>query len=197
MPPKVKVTKNEIIQTAIDLIRQNGENAVNARSIASALNCSTQPIFSNFATMEELLSAVQNAAYERYLGFLEREAASGAYPQYKAFGMAYIRFAGEEKELFKLLFMCDRNGRELIPTADFKTSVNMLMNANGITYEQAERMHLEMWTCVHGIGTMLATSFLSLEWDLVSEMLTDVYLGIRARHLKGDTQTCTQSNSNN
>ena len=45
-------------------------------------------------------------------------------------------------------------------------------------------MHLEMWTCVHGIATMLATSFISLEWDLISDMLSDFYHGLRARHLK-------------
>lgn len=97
--------------------------------------------------------------------------------------MAYIRFAKEEKELFKLLFMCDRKGKELIPTPDFKASIEMIMTTNGICKEKAERMHIEMWTWVHGIGTMLATSFLSLEWELISDMLTDIYQGIRARHL--------------
>ena len=197
MPPKVKVTKNDIVQAALELCGRQGESAVNARSIVSVLNCSTQPIFSNFETMEELLSAVQNAAFERYLGFLEREAASGAYPRYKAFGMAYIRFAKEEKNLFRLLFMRERNDGELSPTADFTASVDMIMQANGISLEQAERVHLEMWACVHGIGTMLATSFLSLEWDVISDMLTDVYQGLCAKYQKGEIQACTQSNASN
>ncbi len=191
MPPKVKITKEEIVETTVELVRANGEPSINARAIATALHCSTQPVFSNFATMDELQGAVVVAAYERYLGFLKSEAESGKYPQYKSFGMAYIRFAKEEKELFKLLFMCDRNGKELTPTLDFEASIQIIMNANGITKEKAELMHLEMWTCVHGIATMLATSFLSLDWDLISNMLTDVYQGIRARHLtEGKTYEC-------
>lgn len=186
MPPKVKITKEQIVQTALFLLRQNGEGALNARSIAEALGCSTQPIFSNFATMEALQDAVVRAAYELYLGFLDREAKSGKYPKYKSFGMAYIRFAKEEKELFKLLFMCDRGGKELAPTVDFEASVEMIMQANGVTRERARLMHLEMWSCVHGIGTMLATSFLALDGELVSNMLTDIYQGIRARHLSGE-----------
>ena len=55
MPPKVKITKEDIIRTAVDLVRQRGIDAINARAIATALSCSTQPIFSNFATMDELL----------------------------------------------------------------------------------------------------------------------------------------------
>lgn len=183
MPPKVKITKEEIIKTAVELVRVSGEGALNARAIAASLNCSTQPIFSNFATMEELQEATVNAAYEIYLQFLQNEAKSGKYPQYKSFGMAYIRFAKEEKELFKLLFMCDRKGKKLTPTLDFEASIDLIMNANGVTRETATRMHLEMWTCVHGIGTMLATSFLTIEWELISDMLTDVYQGIRARHV--------------
>lgn len=188
MPPKVKITKEEIVKTAVELVRVSGEGALNARAIAASLNCSTQPIFSNFATMEELQEATVNAAYEVYLAFLKREAKSGKYPQYKSFGMAYIRFAKEEKELFKLLFMRDRKGKELTPTLDFEASIDLIMNANSVTREAATRIHLEMWTCVHGIGTMLATSFLSLDQELISTMLTDVYQGIRTRHLSEEHQ---------
>ena len=188
MPPKVKITKEDLVKTAIELVRENGEEAINARAIASALSCSTQPVFSNFATMDELFESVMASAYEVYLDFLKREAESGKYPKYKSFGMAYIRFAKQEKELFKLLFMRDRKGGELIPTPDFDASVEMIMSANDITKEKATLMHLEMWSCVHGIGTMLATSFVSLEWELVSDMLSDVYQGIRARHLSEENK---------
>lgn len=187
MPPKIKITKEDIVNAAVELIRKNGEDALNARAIASALNCSTQPIFSNFATMEELQTAVLTAVYDRYLVFLQDEAASGKYPQYKSFGMAYMRFAKEEKELFKLLFMRDRNGAEGISSPDFDASVNLIMNDNGISKEKATLMHLEMWICVHGIATMLATSFFTPSWELISNITSDVYHGIRTRHLSEET----------
>ena len=188
MPPKVKITKEDIIKTALNILRSSGKDALNARNIAITLNCSTQPIFSNFATMEDLLDASVKAAYELYLGFLQAEAERGEYPEYKAFGMAYIKFARDEKQLFKLLFMCDRGGEALQPSADFEASVRIIMDKNGISRAKAEIMHMEMWTCVHGIGTMLATSFLDLDLQLISDMLTDVYQGIRSRHLSGGIQ---------
>ena len=183
MPPKVKITKKDIIQTALDLIRENGVEAINARSIASKLNCSTQPVFSNFATMEKLQEATLAAAYELYLDFIKAETESGKYPKYKSSGMAYIRFAKEEKELFKLLFMRDRTGEDLSPSLDFKEAVQMIMEANGVTAEKAMLMHLEVWTSVHGIAVMIATSFLPLEIELISNILTDVYQGIRASNM--------------
>ena len=194
MPPKVKITKKEIIDTALSICRESGYDAVNVRSIALLLGCSTQPIFSNFATMDELIASMCKAAHELYLGFIENEVKSGKYPQYKAFGMAYVRFAKEEKELFKMLFIRDRGGEDLSPTSDFEASVEMIMKTNGISRESAELMHLEMWSCVHGIGVMLATSFLSLEWDLISEMLSDVYQGTRARHLAKEKNNGSDKN---
>ena len=179
MPPKVKITKEDIIKAGIEIIRKEGEVSLNARSIAAYLNCSTQPIFSNFATMEELQNEILAQSHNIYLSFLESEAKSGKYPRYKAFGMAYIRFAKEEKNLFKMLFMCDRSGKELSSTEDFEASVNMIMEANGVNRETASLMHLEIWTFVHGIASMIATSFLELDTDLISTMLSDIYNGIR------------------
>ena len=186
MPPKVKITREEIIQASLKLLRSEGAEAVNARNIAAALNCSTQPIFSNFASMEDLQKALVEAAYGLYFAYLQKEAQSGKYPQYKSFGMAYIRFADEEKELFKLLFMCDRGGEDIIPTDDFKASVEMIMKANNFSREKAGLMHLEMWAFVHGIAVMLATSFFSPEWSLISDMLSDIYQGLCIRHLEGN-----------
>lgn len=184
MPPKVKITKQEIVAATLSLLREQGEQAMNARTIAAAIGCSTQPIFSNFDSLDELQNAVFAAAYDHYHSFLMREMESGKYPPYKAFGMAYVRFAKEEKQLFRVLFMCDRKDQDLLPSSDYSQSVDMIMNANGISKEEAERWHLEMWCFVHGIGTILATSYLSLDPELISSMLSDVYTGLRTKYVK-------------
>ncbi len=183
MPPKVKVTKEDIIHAAVDIVRNGGAQAINARTIASVLNCSTQPVFSNFATMDKLQQAVITAAYDRYLGFLKSEVESGRYPQYKAFGMAYIRFAKEEKELFKLLFMRDRTEEDADKVVDFGELMDTVVQpSTGLKGQDAELFHLEMWAYVHGIATMFATGFLDLDWELVSRMLTDAYMGMRKQY---------------
>lgn len=183
MPPKVKLSKEDIIKTAVEIAREHGAQSINARAVASCLNCSTQPIFSNFSTMQELEKEVIAYSYGVYLDFIKQEVESDKYPEYKAFGMAYVRFAKEEKELFKLLFMRDRTEEDKSPSLDFEKSVKMVMKINNISYEKAMLIHLEIWTCVHGIAVMLATSFLTLEWALISDMISDVYNGLLARHL--------------
>ena len=186
MPPRVKITKDDIIKTALELTRRSGVGAINARDVAAALNCSTQPIFSNFATMAELQQSVIEVAYRIYLDFIKTEANSGKYPPYKAYGMAYVGFAEAERELFKLLFMRDRCGEDLSPAEDFESSVEMIMSANDIDREHAMLMHFEIWSAVHGIAVMIATSFLPLETELISNVLSDIYHGVCARHTRGE-----------
>ncbi len=183
MPPKVKVTKEEIINAAVNIVRSSGAQAINARTIASILNCSTQPVFSNFATMDELRLAVVERADILCQEYMQREVDSGEFPAYKANGMAYIRFAKEEKELFKLLYMRDRSG-ELIPEGSELTDEmeSIVHNNTGLSGADAKLFHLEIWAYVHGIAAMFATGFLNLDWELVSKMLTDCYQGLRKQY---------------
>ena len=183
MPPKVKTTKEAIVATAVELVRRQGAQGLNARAVAAVLGCSTQPIFSNFATMEDLREAVVAEADTLCNAFIRREVERGEYPPYKASGMAYIRFAKEEKELFKLLYMRDRTG-ETLP-AEFiigEPTQEILHRTTGLEGETAKLFHLEMWAYVHGVATMYATGFIDLPWELVSRMLTDAYQGLRKQY---------------
>lgn len=183
MPPKVKVTKEDIINAAVEIVRNSGGQAINARTIASVLNCSTQPVFSNFATMDELRLAVVERADVLCQECMQREVESGAFPTYKANGMAYIRFAKEEKELFKLLYMRDRSSELLLDGSELTDEMESIVHNNtGLNGADAKLFHLEMWAYVHGIATMFATGFFDLDWDLVSKMLTDSYQGLRKQY---------------
>ena len=182
MPPKVKITKDNVVTAALEIVRTSGEQALNARTVAAALGCSTQPVFSNFATMEELRLAVMEKADALCQEYIRREVEKGEFPPYKASGMAYIRFAKEERELFKLLYMCDRAG-EPPEDSELTDQMESLVHSNtGLDGIRAKLFHLEMWAYVHGIATMLATGFLDLDSELISKMLTDAYQGLRKQY---------------
>lgn len=183
MPPKVKISKEDIVCTAVDIVRREGGGALNARTVAAALGCSTQPVFSNFATMEALRHAVAERATALCDDYMAREVAVGRFPPYKANGMAYIRFAKEECELFRLLFMCDRTQGDIPEDADsFRRMTDLVHHNTALSQADATLFHLEMWAYVHGIATMYATKFLNLDEELVSRMLTDAYQGLRKQY---------------
>ena len=70
MAPKIKVPYEDIVTEALQIVREKGIEAVNARSVAARLNCSVQPIFRTFGTMDELKTAVLKRANEIYEGVM-------------------------------------------------------------------------------------------------------------------------------
>lgn len=183
MPPKVKIKKEDIINAGVALVRESGPDALNARNVAAKLKCSTQPVFSNYATMGEFKTDVIKAANQIYQKYLEDGMKSDKYPPYKASGMAYIGFAREEKELFKLLFMRDRSEEQIPDNWDEAENLIELVKQNvGLESEEAHLFHLEMWVYVHGIAAMTATSYLDFGEEVISRMLTDAFLSMRERY---------------
>ena len=181
MPPKFKFTREEITSAALNLTRKAGPDGLTARALAEELGCSVKPIFGLFKNMEEVQGAVLSAAQDLYLSFLAEDMVAGKYPPYKASGMGYVRFAKEETELFKLLFMCDRKGKPPEPGRELDVIIPLIMNNTGLSRERAELLHLELWIFVHGIASMIATSYLDWEMETVSDVLTDAYMGLKER----------------
>lgn len=183
MPRKFLFTKGEIQAAALELTREKGFAAVTARSLGKRLGTTSRPIFSHYATMADVQKAVIEAAEDLYRAYIKREIASEKYTAYKARGMAYIKFAREEKELFKLLFMRDRSReRTKENPREKELPTGLIEKQTGIDRAFATTFCLEMWAYTHGIAALIATDYLSWDEELSSRALTDVYEGLKNKH---------------
>lgn len=180
MPPKTKYTKEEIVSAGLELVRQDGIDSLNARNLAARIGSSTQPVFSRFPDMDSLKSAVVEAAGNFFSDYVQRamENAVGM-PKYKASGLAYIRFASEERELFRLLFMTPGNsgGGRIAPLAD--SLAGIVSGDTGADHDSAMLIHCENWVFVHGLAVMSASGATDWQQSLIERMVSDVYLGLK------------------
>ena len=103
MPPKPKFTREEVVDTAIELIKEKGIEALTARELGAKLGSSARPIFTVFRNMEELISEVRKSVQNEF----EKEVMTAFEytPAFKQFGMRMVKFATEEPKLFQFLFM--------------------------------------------------------------------------------------------
>ena len=94
MPPKPKFTKEEITAAALELVSEQGIEALTARNLGARLGSSARPIFTVFHSMEEVQQEVRTAAMGRFEAFISggREDV----PIFKRFGIQMVRFAVEE-----------------------------------------------------------------------------------------------------
>lgn len=184
MPPKSMFTKDEIIDAALCVIRENGISALTARALAAKLGCSVKPIFGLFKNMDEVQQEVIKAAARLYQKRMVQEISEKRYPPYKAVGISYIRFAKDEKNLFKLLYMRDRSNEEKAEGEETQKLIELIQKTTGLDKKTAYLFHLETWIYIHGIATMIATDYLDWDMEFVSNSITDCYIGLKYRFIK-------------
>jgi len=181
MPAKKIIYKENVIKAALELIRRNGENALNARALAKILNCSTQPIYSAFKNMEELENEVRQSASKVLDEYIVSEITSGRYEGNKAIGMGYVRFADEEKSLYRFLFMRKPSKQSAINVELTEKSVGFIINNNHISKTHAERFFGEIWMFCHGMASLIAAENLEFDEESVSVAMSDVSVGLSLR----------------
>ena len=99
MPPKVKFSKEAIIGTALQLVREEGMASLTARALAEKLGATPRVIFGQFANMAELQAEVIAAAEMVVVEYI-RKALEDEKP-FRSVGVAYILFASKEPQLFQ------------------------------------------------------------------------------------------------
>lgn len=182
MPPKVKITEEDIISTAIDIIREKGAAYLNARELAGKLGCSVHPIFRTFGSMEGLKEAVckqAEALYNEQMLKAQADEENG----FLAIGLAYIDFARQEKNLFKLLFMSEAFSEasvmEIVDTSQGDDEIiAMLSQRTGLTIPLARELFAGVWLTTHGIAAMFATNNCRFNNDEIKRLLGNSFMGL-------------------
>ena len=188
MPPKAKVTRDMILDAAFDLVRSEGQGALNVRALARRLGCSTQPILYNFATMEELTAAVYERADAFHTACILPRDQEGPDALLRL-GLNYVRFGHEEKHLFRFLFESNRFGGLDLPALmqgpGTGELVDILSSGLGCERAEAERVFLAFFAVVHGLASLLCNNAMAYDETRCAEMLETVFYGVLAS-LKGD-----------
>ena len=171
MPRATKFLKEDIIEAASAVVKKEGLSAINARRVAKELGCSVQPIFYQFENMEDLRQATIlhiQKIYQSYMIEGSKEELA-----YRGMGLAYIRFAKDYPDFFKILFMGDS---KISPT-EFIEKDNMgnqilEKGAEFTGYDRTEQeaFHLKVWIFTHGIASMVATGTVAFTDEQIEEL---------------------------
>lgn len=164
MPAAKKVSKDKIIDAAIEVLRDGGFSAINARSVARRLGCSTQPIYLSFQSMEELKAALTERAIEMHTRRVRDSlrAHEGNDSRYSSYGMGFVRFAAEEKQLFRWLYL---EGEQLGPYQNdvlLPEVIDVIVEEFGYSEEVARRFHQDMIYFSYGLAILANTDHLRL-----------------------------------
>lgn len=179
MPPKAKITKEMILHNVLCITRESGFEAVNARSIASNLQCSTRPIFTCYKNMDELKKDFLAFAYGYYEQSVDDYRNSGQASPYLLLPLSYINFARQEPRLFHLLFLHDMD-LDMAKAADFyqepdnEKKAAIFSDMIGIDPERAKIIFLDLFLYTHGIAVLTAAKKVDFNKKDAEQMLLHV-----------------------
>lgn len=192
MPPKIKVTKESIMEAAFQLLKEHGISKVNARDLALSLHCSVQPIFRTFHQMDNLKKELYLHVERLFDEFMDSGMQRHRIP-FLGIGLAYIEFAKKEKNLFKFLFMSDefkgRNLLQMIREESNQEIIGIISGMSGLNFDQSQELFLTIWLITHGIASLMATNDCDLSENQIEVILMDAFAGIKVQlKTKGEQQ---------
>lgn len=182
MPPKPKCTREQVAQTAFEMIKYEGLATLTARELGKRLGTSASPIFTIFKNMDEVKMAARDLAlaeFKEYISDYQEYT-----PAFKRIGMMIVSYGMHEPELFKLLFMQEhaeigsfRNTLQDLGGVD-RVCVELIMRDYGMTEEEANLMFEQLWTQAYGLGVMCAMKVCDFSEEEIGKRLGVIFASL-------------------
>lgn len=190
MPPKPKFTREEIVETALDVVSRKGVEALTAKELGDALGSSARPIFTVFTSMKEVQDAVRAAAMRRFESFAEQKLPG--MPLFKQVGMRMVLFGAREPKLYQLLFMQENRNAvsfddvfgELGPTAE--ACIALIRETYSLSEPEARLLFENVWIYTFGVGALCATRVCHFSEEKLGEMLSTEFQAMMLLVKTGD-----------
>lgn len=182
MPPKPKLTKDEIASMALTLIREEGVEALTARELGKRLGVSSTPIFTVFRNMDEVKQAARALCFTEFQKqFSDLEFYT---PAFKRVGMLTVKFALEEPELFKLLFMQAHTEHEGFENTFHdlgdvgKVCLRTVQRDYELSEADARSLFEAMWLYTFGVAAMCAMKVCQFSEEETALRLGQAFAGM-------------------
>ena len=195
MARKVQISKEIILQAALEMLIRKGYSAINIKTLSKEIGCSTQPLVWHFENMEGLRKALAEYALN-YANEKMRSCMQNGMEAFVDFGIAYINLAFDEPNLFKYLYMSGESGFQ---AGGFYVLVNADENAIiagqiagylKISEEDASHFLQNIMIYTHGLASFIASGIITSSKEEVKAMVkqtANVFLSqANAKMTKGE-----------
>lgn len=174
MPKKAIFKKEQIYTKAFEMFEKDGLDKITARNLASYLNCSPAPIYSYYASMDELKIELIEKAKNIFLEYVSNTETDMVFLNS---GIGFCAFAREEKQLFKSIFLKKSTYGKVLEK--FRNLIEMEMDKDTrfdkLPLELKRELFLDCWLVAYGLATLIATDFFE---NPTNEFIKDKLLNI-------------------
>lgn len=175
MGRKTQITADVILENALQMLIRDGYSAINIKTLAAHIGCSTQPIVWHFENMQgfrkafyEYCIAYARSQFTPWNGSLEdllTETARG-----------YIAIASNMPNLFRFVFADSKEDcgnsqvAQKLQLDNTQKIIRLLCEEKGLTEEKAAAFLMNYEFYIHGIASYTASGFVSYPEDEIIAM---------------------------
>ena len=174
MPPKIKYTKNEVIEAAVSIVDENGLSSLTARRVADKLGASTGPVYHHFATMDGLALEVIRRTQSSLLEYASRPYTERVFLN---MGTGIAMFACEHRLLYRALMLEGDSYSDVVREFLDILESELTKDSRFVSLSESERHVLlrKMWTFTHGLASLICVGLVkNCNQDYVIKTLLDV-----------------------
>lgn len=184
MGRKPQITKEVILEAALNMLIREGYAAINIKTLAAEVGCSTQPIVWHFENMQGFRKAFLDhcIAYTKEQFTVWNDSLDEMLIQT---AISYIAIARNTPHLFRFVYADNKEeckNSEIISSLQLdntKRIIELLCREKGLTEAQAAAFLMDYEFYIHGIASYTMSGFCSLDEETVTAMVCkakDVFL---------------------
>lgn len=178
MPRSVQISKEKILTAALDILIREGYSAVNIKSVAKELKCSTQPIAWQFGNMDNMREVLTQEAVA-YTNQKMIPTSTNCIEAFWQIGYAYINLAFDTPNLFRFVYMgesknyCRGGFNSILTDKGNAVLIDKLYQYLNISKEQADMLVQRMIVYTHGIVSLVVAGVLNCTKAQVYSIVKD------------------------
>lgn len=176
MGRKTQITKEIILEAALNLLLREGYAAINIKTLAAQIGCSTQPIVWHFENMQGFRRAFLEycIAYTKDRFTVWNDSLDTMLVQTATH---YIAIARNTPHLFRFVYTDNKEecmNNEIISALQLdntKKIIELLCREKGLNEAQAAAFLMDYELYIHGIASYTASGFCSYDEETVTQMV--------------------------
>lgn len=177
-----KITKDMIVDAALEIFRAEGFDAVTSRRVAFKLGCSTQPIYFEYKNMDELKNDIVKKVVSQLNEIFSSVSNEGKEDPdefvYRSFGLSFLKFVQADPFVFRQIYIVDGKIGRQVDNLRMPIILDILENKYGYKKETALAIHKMASCSLMGMAVFVSSGYKKISEDEMQKNLGILFASI-------------------
>lgn len=173
-----RITKNMIVDAALEIFRAEGFESVTSRRIALRLGCSTQPIYFEYKNMDELKDDIIKKVVEQLDELFSSVSGDSDEFVYRSFGLSFLKFVQTDPFVFRQIYIVEGKIGKQVDDLRMPKVLDILENKYGYKKETAIAINKMASCSLMGMAVFVSSGYKKISEDEMQKNLGILFASI-------------------